>query len=48
MSERGLRMLLEWGVIFAAAIIASLLLRSFAEKQAARFNGEGGKRRSLL
>ena len=43
MNETGVRMILEWGVMFAVAIIASLLLLSFAKKQATRFSGKGGK-----
>jgi ABC-type cobalt transport system substrate-binding protein len=43
MNDTATRMMLEWGVMFAVAIIATLLLLSFAKKQAARFGGKGGK-----
>ena len=43
MNEIPINMMLEWGVIFAVAIVASLLLLGFARKQAARFSGKGGK-----
>jgi hypothetical protein len=38
-----LRVVLEWGVMFAVAIVASLLLLGLAKKQASRFSGKGGK-----
>jgi hypothetical protein len=43
MNDTAIRMMLEWGVMFAVAIIATVLLLSFAKKQAARFSGKGGK-----
>jgi hypothetical protein len=43
MNDTAVRVMLEWGVMFAVAIVATLLLLSFAKKQAARFSGKGGR-----